>query len=249
MPYKFDESFIGYPPVEQIIPNAAALLVQQWTTQGFLARAEDPTWGPGEFILARANGAIRQHGLCVLIPVWVPATRTFQWDATEAPATANMGRPLAVAQAYGAMTAGQFGWFMVSGLTPVNSNASVAAGSAWGIAAAGQGGANVAGRQALNALIVTPATQTVVKVGQGDAGSTIINVPNTDGWFVGAFLSGTGVGVGAVITNIDPMGRFVVASVANSAAVGGNVTATYNNATIFYNVAHLNRVFAQGAIT
>ncbi len=51
------------------------------------------------------------------------------------------------------------------------------------------------------------------------------------------------------VTDIDPSGTLVTLSVATTAAVNGTVTGTYNNATIFYNVAHLNRPFAQGAIT
>jgi hypothetical protein len=46
-----------------------------------------------------------------------------------------------------------------------------------------------------------------------------------------------------------PNGPEVTASVANSADIAGTVTLTYNNGTIFYNVVHFNRPFAQGAIT
>ena len=76
-----------------------------------------------------------------------------------------------------------------------------------------------------------------------------LQVPNSDGWFVGAYLSGTGIAAATTVSSIDPSGRFVTLSVVTTAAVSGSVTATYNNATIFYNVAHLNRPFAQGAIT
>jgi energy-converting hydrogenase Eha subunit A len=67
---------------------------------------------------------------------------------------------------------------------------------------------------------------------------------DTDGWFVGAALSGTNVGAG-VITFIDPLGKYVVNSVASTGAVAGNVTATYTG----YIIQHCNRPFAQGAIT
>lgn len=249
MTYKFDEDFAGYPPIEQIQPNLAALS-SLLGAPGFLARAEDPVWGPGEFVLARASAAIRQHGLCTLTPVWDATLRTYRMDAAEAPATANLGRPLYVAQCYGALTTGQYAWFMTSGITPVNGNATVAADTVYGIAAAGQAGANVAGRQVLNSRIVTPATQTVVKAAiSGDVGTRIINVANTDGWFVGGYISGTGIPAASTIVNMDPLGKFVIISADITATVTGNVTVTYNNATIFYNVAHLNRAGAQGAIT
>jgi hypothetical protein len=249
MTYRLDSRYIGYPAIEQAPLAAPATLAGLPISAGFIATAEDPVWGPGEFIFARANGSIRQYGLCVLTPVWDATNRVFTMNMTEVPNTANLGRPLYVAQAAGAMSAGQYGWFMTTGVTPVNCSVSVAADTTFGIAAAGQGGANSAGKQVLGGRVMTAATQTVAKTGRGANGSTIINVADTQGWFVGGYLSGTGVGAAAVITAIDPQGKFIVASVANSADVSGTVTVTYNNAVVFYNVAHLNRAFAQGAIT
>ena len=57
------------------------------------------------------------------------------------------------------------------------------------------------------------------------------------------------IAAGTTVSSIDPSGRFVTLSAVTTAAVAGTVTATYNNATVFYNVAHINRPFAQGAIT
>jgi glycerol uptake facilitator-like aquaporin len=62
-------------------------------------------------------------------------------------------------------------------------------------------------------------------------------------------LSGTGIAAGTTITDIDPSGTQVTLSAVTTAAVNGTVTATYNNGTIFYNVAHINNPIAQGAIT
>lgn len=249
MTYKLDDRMVGGAPIEQIVPvplSLAALPVQP----GFILATEDPVWGAGEFVFARAAGAIRQHGLCVMTPVWDATTRTIRYDMTEAPATANLGRPLFVAQCYGALTVGQYAWFMMSGNTPVNSNASVAADTVLGIAAAGQAGANVAGRQLLNARSVAPATQTVVKpVLSGASGQRVLQFREIEGFFVGGYVSGTGIPAGAFITNMDPSGRFIIISADLTADVVGNVTQTANNGTIFYNIVNLNRVFAQGAIT
>ena len=215
---------------------------------GQLITATDPWWGTGEFIYARAAGAIRQFGLCVITQVFDSTLNAYRWDVTEAPNTANLGRTLVVSPF--ALSSGQYAWFMCTGLTPVNCQASVAADTTFGIAAAGQGGANSAGKQVLNARVVAAATTTVAKANCTAAnGSLVLAVPNSDGWFAGAYLSGTGIAAGATVVSIDPSGRFVTMSAATTALVTGTITATYNNATVFYNVAHLNRPFAQGAIT
>jgi uncharacterized protein YraI len=98
--------------------------------------------------------------------------------------------------------------------------------------------------------VAVPATQTVAKTGcTANSGSTKLNISGADGWFIGAYLSGTGIAALTIVSDIDPSGTQVTLSVATTAAVNGTVTATYNNATIFYNIAHINRPFAQGAIT
>lgn len=251
MTYKLDSQYIGYPPIEaKIFAAAAPTLASLPVSPGFIARAEDKVWGPGEFIFARANGVIPQYGLCVLTPVWDSATKSFRQDMTAVPNTANLGRPVYVAQCGGAMAAGDYGWFLMTGISPVNGTASVAADNAFGITAAGQVGANSAGKQVVGARVIQAATATVVKVGTAKNGSTIINVADTDGLFVGGYLSGTGVGASAVIVAIDPMGKYIIASVACTADInGGNITQTANNGTVFYNTAAFNRAFAQGAIT
>jgi len=213
---------------------------------GLIVTGADNYWGGAEFIYAKANGSIRQSGLCVLTPV--VSGNAYSYNATEVPNTANLGRTLCVAMTV--MTSGQFGWFMLAGITPVNMNASVAADTTFGIAAAGQGGANAAGKQVLNARVMVAGAATVAKAGSSaNSGSNLLNVQNSDGWFCGIYLSGTGVAAGATVTDISPDGRTVTMSAVSTAAIAGTVTGTYNNATIFYNVAHINRPFAQGAIT
>jgi hypothetical protein len=241
MTYKLLDT-IGYPPIEQVPSAAPSALNQLPILPGMLLAGVDPVYGGGEFIWGRASAGIRQFGLVTLLPVWDSTTRTFTYNATEVANTANLGQTLAVAQSV--MTTGQYGWFQVQGVTPISAQATVAAGASIGIGAAGQVGAVAAGKQVLNAVSVAASTFAVVKVGTGDNGSTRINVPNTDGLFLGMALSGTGVGAG-VISFIDPMGSYILNSVANSAAVAGNVTGTATG----YIVAAINRPFAQGAIT
>jgi hypothetical protein len=249
MTYKIDDQYLGYPPIENVVPAPANAPLGLPISAGAILPAEDPVWGPGEFIFARAGGAIRLYGACLLTPVWDATNKVYTYNMTEVTNTANLGRAAYVYQGNVALTTGQYGWFMMTGRTPVNCNASVAAASPLGVAAAGQLGANTAGKEVLNATCVTPATQTVVQSGSGVAGDTVIRLSNTSGFFVGGYLSGTGVGTNAVVTFVDPLGRYINASVANSANVSGNVTVTYNNATIFYNVIDMNRAGYQGAIT
>jgi len=191
-------------------------------------------YGSGEFIFARASAGIRQFGLCTFLPVWDATAKTYTYNATEIANTANLGSTLAVSQAV--LTTGQYGWFQISGVTPISATASVAAGTVFGITGAGQVGATSTGKGVLNSMTVAASTLAIVKVGVGINGSNLINVPDTQGLFLGMALTGTGVGAG-VISAIDPSGRFILNTVANTAAVAGNVTGT---ATGFI-VAQINR--------
>ncbi len=212
---------------------------------GLLATFIDPYWGSLEALYVRANGSIRQGGLVVLTPSLVSGR--WRWDATEVPNTANLGCPVYVAMT--AMTSGQFGWVAASGIVPVNCSASVAADTTFGIAAAGQGGAN-SGKQVVGARVIAAATTTVAKANcVANSGSNQLRISGADGWFCGVYFSGTGIAAGTTVTDISSDGTTVTLSANTTAAVNGTVTATYNNATVYYNVVHLDRAFAQGAIT
>lgn len=216
--------------------------------QGEILNAFDPYWGGAEFMYVKFGGTVGERGLVSILTTYNSTTKRWEQVATACANTANLGRSVAVAMR--GATSGQFGWVMISGVTPINGTASVAADTAFGITAAGQVGANTAGKQILNARIVAAATTTVALANStGVSGSYEIRVPTTDGLFIGAYMSGTGVGASAKISAIDPSNNSITVDVANSAAINGTVTATYNNATIFYNVAYINRPFAQGAIT
>lgn len=241
MPYS-SQNIVGVQPIAFFgLPDTT-----ERNQPGLTVQAQDPYWGPIEAIYVRANGSIRQGGLVVLTPSLVSGR--WRYDATEVPNTANLGRPVYVAMTV--MTSGQFGWVANMGIVPVNCNASVAADTTFGIAAAGQGGANSAGKQVLNARVIAPATTTVAKTNcVANSGSNQLFVQNSDGWFCGVYLSGTGIAAGTTVSDISPDGRTVTLSANTTAAVNGTVTATYNNATVYYNVAHVDRPLAQGAIT
>lgn len=250
MTFRGDYGPLGYTQIESVTPVPASLLNVPWSP-GFIMEAEDPVWGPGEFVYSRLGGSIPLLAICVNTPVWDSTNKVMQNNMTAAPNTANLGQALYVYMGNVAGTVGQYGWFMASGNYPVAGNATVAAATATGIAAAGQIGANSAGKQVLNARVAIPATQTVAaaQTGYGAIGDTTIGVASVSGFFPGAYISGTGVGTNAICTGVDPISKTITVSVVNSAQVTGNVTATYNNGTIFYNVLTLNRAFAQGAIT
>jgi len=213
---------------------------------GTMATVIDPYWGGGEVI------RLRVPANTTAIPTGGVAIYNNAFTYAICPNTANLGQPLAAAVTAVPLNAGfdQYAWFYVSGSFPALSNASVAANTAIGIAAAGQLGANSAGKQVLNARNQVAATTTVVKANSNTtAGSTMLKVTNSDGWFVGLFLSGTGIPAATTISAIDASGTCITLSAAATATGSVSVTGTYNNATIFWNVVNGQRVFAQGAIT
>jgi len=242
MPYSGVSGIVGTQQVALFgLPDTTA---RQQT--GLEASFVDNYWGGAEMLYVKAGGTIRMGAVVAINPALSGGVIAFV--ATEVTNTTIMGRPVYVAMT--PMTIGQFGWCAASGIVPVLSNATVAADTGLGIVAAGQAGAIAAGKQLVNARVALPASTTVAKANcTANSGSTRLNISGADGWFIGAYLSGTGIAALTIVSDIDPSGTQVTLSVATTAAVNGTVTATYNNATIFYNVAHINRPFAQGAIT
>lgn len=266
MTWKFDQRFVGYPPIENFLTTAALALstglvqsASQWPpiSTGFIAEAEDPVWGSGEFIFAKANGTITLHALCQLLPVWNATNRNFDWNATVCANTANLGSMLCVAMseqdATNALTTGQFGWFMLTGITPVKSGASLAIDTAAGVTGAGSLGAFAAGKNVLPLRVITAATQTVVVASRADSagvsGGFVVPVANVDGIIVGGILTGTGMGASTIVKAIDRINMLLTVSVANTAVPSGNITCTYTAGAIFYNTCHIMRPFSQGQIT
>lgn len=242
MAFRFDSRFIGYPPIENVVPVPASLSVLP-ISPGFIATAEDPVWGPGEFVFMRSSAGIRLGGFCQALPVWDATNRVFTYNMIESTATANASRPYYIYVGNTALTAGQYGWFMMSGRYPVNSGASIAANTAAGHNAAGQLSADAATFGIDGAIVITPATQTfTIPTISGVIGSNQIFLQNTNGLFPGCYVSGTGIGAAAIVSFVDPLGKYILVTVVNSAAVSGNLTALYNNATIFFNVLECNRM-------
>lgn len=214
---------------------------------GALIDYVDPYWGGGQAIyLAIPTGVAFKVGEVVTFG-------TDQYQAVDAPNTANLAYSVAFALNANASNASQvqYGWFVISGEAIVLSNASVAAGAAIGIAAAGKAGANSAGKQIQNAMVSRAATSTLAKSNvQTVNGSPILRftVGGTDGLFVGAAVSGTGIPASTTITQINPDNSAVMSN--NATATGSvTVTATFNDGTNYYNVVTVNGPSMQGAIT
>jgi hypothetical protein len=210
---------------------------------GTVLGANDPYWGGQELVYLAVPASTP---LVVGTPV--------VWDVNNSivvvPNTANLGMPVALSlNSVPTSTSVQYSWFVIEGKTLAASGASVAAASPIGITAAGRLGANSAGKQILNARVNAPATTTVAKANtQTINGSPIIRPSNTDGWFVGMALSGTGVPASTTVSAIGPDNTVTMS--ANATATGSvTVTGTYNDGTIYYNVVTVDRPFAQGAIT
>lgn len=221
---------------------------------GTIAQFIDPYWGGIE--------AIRLQ-IPVSTAVRVGSISTLQADYSynAVPNTANLGQSLAfsLSDVPSNATYVQYAWFAIAGKAVVLSGASVAANTAFGITAAGTAGANSAGKQILNARVQGAATTTVVKANtQTQNGSPFLRVSNSDGWFVGMALSGTGIPASTVVGSISVDGAGAVVGMVqtgtttaqNATATGAaTITGTYNDGTRFWNVATFNRPFAQGAIT
>lgn len=215
---------------------------------GAIIASDDPFWGGGEYIYLQANATLNQ-GAAV---TW---NASAGWQAINLPNTANQS--VSVAWAIYPMTTGQYGWFKLSGLVVANSTASVAAGSPTGITAAGQVGATSAGKEIVGANSVQAATATITKANTVTRnGSPLIQVPNSDGLFVGLAISGTGIPASTYIGAISSDGRTItmtqsnLSTTQNATATGAiTLTGTMNDGTTFYNVLYADRAFAQGRIT
>lgn len=212
---------------------------------GTIISVNDPYWGGLELIRLSipTSTAVTVGNLSTI-------TSTFGYVAV--PNTANLGQSIAVALSPVASNATytQYAWFVIAGRYPIFSGASVAADTAFGITAAGKAGAIANGKQILNARVQVAATTTVAKTASLINGQTQIKVSNTDGWFVGLPVTGTGIPSSTTISTIDQDGRTVTISNAATVTAASTVTATYNDASSSYwNIATFQRPFAQGQVT
>jgi hypothetical protein len=209
---------------------------------GYRVSAHDPFWGAADFIYVKALSTMEKGSVVQLDEVFT---------ASDIPNTANLGRQLYVLM--NSMVTGQFGWAQASGFAPWSASASVAADAAIGITAAGQIGANTAGKQVLGARNRIAGTGTTAKANtQTTNGSSTLVTNGYDGWFLGMALSGTGIPASTVVAKLEADGRTVqmgsaIGTVDKLATATGSVTVT-GTWTNYLGVV-FNAAIAQGAIT
>jgi hypothetical protein len=253
---------VQYPLIgAQAVTNSSGVSVEVATaTSGYvplipvgtIVAFNDPYWGGIEAIRLSIP-------VSTAVRVGTASTLTATASFVALPNTANLGQSTAfcMSDVPSNATFVQYAWFAIAGRFPALSGASVAADTAVGITGAGSLGANSAGKQILNARVQVAATTTVVKANAvTQNGSPFLKVSNSDGWFVGVALTGTGIPASTSVGAIDSSGTLVTmyqtgtTTVQNATATGAiSATGTYNDATRFWNVLTFDRPFAQGAIT
>lgn len=210
---------------------------------GMVVMAVDPFWGTGEFIYIKSADAILKGSLVM----WDEA-----YNGALLPTTTLQGFPFGVAMA--PIPSGSFGWLQISGRAVYKTNATVAADAAVAVAAAGIAGASAAGKQLVNVRNRISATGTVTGSALTTNGTNILLFQKGyDGFFLGATLTGTGIGASAVVAGLDPDGKRVYTGTAIGTLSGANQTAT-GQVTVTgtytgFGSGIINRPFAQGAIT
>lgn len=168
------------------------------------------------------------------------------------PVTANLSKPVAVAMNAVPLNASavQYAWFAIQGTLPVWALAATATtDKIWISATAGAAFVTLtAGRQIVGMSPVVASTGTVAKTAATVTGSAVITVQNSDGWFVGQSVSGTGITT-SLITAIDITGTKVTLASASTATGSVTATATNNDGTNFFPICQFSSPFAQGNIT
>jgi hypothetical protein len=237
----FAGNLIGYPQVNR---GRAADSTKRFEL-GQIVTGVDAFFGGGEFVYCIATGTIDILSLVTVNASYSTSEKKWIWRATVCPDTANLGQTVGVATA--SAVANDYLFVQIAGITPLKCDAAVNDDTAIGVADTGQGGALSNGKQILNCRVCGVSSTTVVKTNCTNLkGSVELTVADAQGWFIGCYLSGTGVAGGATVADISPDGKTVVMSAASTAAITGTVTGTYNNSTIYYNLVMMNRPFLQG---
>lgn len=164
MAYKITEPRIGLPPVTSITSVASAGLINTTGVPvGTVVRAEDPTFGQGEFIyLGGATNTV--VGSLVTYNSLTGAT-------TLTPNTANLAQPVAVAMAANTTATG-LGWYQIGGSAVIKKTAAAVVPNVaiWLTSTAGRvsstigTGKQILGARTINAATVAAGTSTVTVV-------------------------------------------------------------------------------------
>jgi len=165
MAYSFTENRVGFLQIAQTdsgvtMANGSSAVPTPPTTLGMVARAFDPTYGEGEFIVLLGVAS-------TVVGSLVSYNATTYQTALSAN-TANLAGPVAVAMS--ACTAALFGWYQIGGLAVIKKTAvatppqvavyqSATTGRIMPTAASGK---QILGARAANLASVTSTTSTVI---------------------------------------------------------------------------------------
>jgi hypothetical protein len=183
---------------------------------GMEVTAVDPYWGTGVFVYLKSNDAVLK-GSAVM------------WDeiyqAALLPSAVTQGFPFAIAMAPAA--SGTYFWAQHTGRAVYKTNATVAADGVLAVAAAGILGATATGKQVLGIRNRISATGTVTaSVLTTNGTNVLLAQKGYDGFFLGAVLTGTGIGASAVVAGLDPDGKRIYTGTAIGTLSGANQTAS-----------------------
>lgn len=161
MAYKIVEPRSGLPPITSITSVASAGLINSTGVPvGTVVRAEDPTYGQGEFIyLGGVSSTV--VGSLVTYNAYTGAT-------TLSPNTANLAQPVAVAMAANTTATG-LGWYQIGGTAVIKKiaikfNPAVAmylSSTTGRITSTAASGKQILGARTSNAATVASATSTI----------------------------------------------------------------------------------------
>lgn len=224
---------------------------------GTVVDFQDPYYGNGRAIrlcIPKNTTAIRV-GALALAAAATNAGILSNYSFVICPVTAIQSRPVYVAMNNVALNASfaQYAWFAISGTLPVWCLSAVAiTDRIWISATAGAGFVTLTiGRQIVGMFPVVASTGTVVKQNvRTVSGSPLIYPSNSDGWFVGQSVSGTGITT-SLITAISGESAAPTVTLASNSSASGSVaaTATNNDGTNFFPICQFNGAFAQGNTT
>lgn len=165
MAYSFVENRAGMLNIDQTdsgvtMANGSSAVPTPPATLGQVARAFDPTYGEGEFILL--------VGVASTVVGSLVSYNATTYQTALSANTANLAGPVAVAMS--ACTAGLFGWYQIGGLAVIKKTAvavspqvavyqSATTGRVMATAASGK---QILGARAANLASVTSTTSTVI---------------------------------------------------------------------------------------
>jgi len=219
---------------------------------GTVVAYNDPYYGTGTAIrlVVPKNTTAFRVGTLALAAAATNAGVLSNYSYVVVPVTASQNKPVFISLNAVPLNASfaQYAWFGVTGTSPVWGLSAIATTDKPHISAtAGAVFATAtAGRNLIGLTPVVASTGTVVKANvRIQAGSPLLQVSNSDGWFVGQSVSGTGITT-SLITAISGDGLTVTLA-SNSTVTGAtSATATNNDATNFFPICqYANGVTAQ----